>query len=66
VRDNTLYSPSIENYRGRMASNAGRRMKHVEALRYLGVPNALVRIFRALNLSRHRRRRSLARFKRGG
>jgi hypothetical protein len=27
VRDNTLYSPSLENYRGSMVSNAGRRMK---------------------------------------
>jgi hypothetical protein len=30
VRDNTLYSPSIENYRGSMAANPGRRMKHVQ------------------------------------
>jgi hypothetical protein len=30
VRDNTLYSPSLENYRGSMASTLGRRMKHVQ------------------------------------
>lgn len=38
----------------------------VKAMRYLGTPNALVRIFRALLIGRHRLRRSLARFKRGG
>jgi hypothetical protein len=38
----------------------------VEALRYLGTPDALVRIARALLLGRGRLRRSLARFKRGG
>jgi hypothetical protein len=31
VRDNTLYSPSLENNRGTMAANPGRRMKHVQA-----------------------------------
>jgi hypothetical protein len=30
VRDNTLYSPSIENYRGSMAENPGHRMEHVQ------------------------------------
>jgi hypothetical protein len=38
----------------------------VEALRYLGAPNALLRITRALLLGRHRLRRSLARFRRDG
>jgi hypothetical protein len=38
----------------------------VEALRYLGTPNALVRLFRALLLGRRRFRSGLARFKRGG
>jgi hypothetical protein len=31
VRDNTLYSPSLENYRDSMASNPGRGVKDVQA-----------------------------------
>jgi hypothetical protein len=33
VRDNTLYSPSLKNYPGSMASSPSRRMKHVQASR---------------------------------